>query len=398
MKIFFITSKLNFVKAGGSIEEFDVMIRNLIGLGNDVTVVTFFSHSNDIPEQLPYRVIEEWSVSRRLWGIQRDIFRVLRKYERQADFFHVDGHLFLYGAGLYRRLGGRVPVSAFFNRELEVFPENISTLFPQKRPSLLYRFKRSVRRAIERHAGMPLANGMDIVMFTNPLLRQAYENLGLRKDPRALIIGDPLDYKAIMSRNDVREGSYLSRAKKTGPVVLFYSSRMAPGKGFDLLVAAFAELKDKDRFRLILGGTGPEEQLIRTMVSDLGLKKYVAFPGWVSKEDLYGYYKQADIFVQAHWRTDNTSISLSYAMAFGVPSVVPGGGGLEWLAKDAALYFEDGNYHDLARKIELLGGDPALRESLSRNCYRRIAEDEMNCKTQVGRIYREMQRVIARRA
>ncbi|MDD5431281.1 MAG: glycosyltransferase family 4 protein, partial [Candidatus Pacebacteria bacterium] len=183
------------------------------------------------------------------------------------------------------------------------------------------------------------------------------------------------------------------RVKDSGKVTLFYSSRMAPGKGFDLLVAAFSEIKNKENFRLILGGTGPEEEQVRKMVRDLKIEKYIEFPGWVQKEKVYEYYKQADIFVQPHWRTDNTSISLSYAMAFGLPSILPGGGGLEWVAKKSALYFKDLDYRDLARKIEELGSKPELRKELSANCYARINEDEMNAEKQMARLCREMERV-----
>src|SRR3989344_7244997 len=118
MRIVFITSKLNFVTSGASVTELDLTIRTLIKLGNEVATVTFFSYQNNIPDLLPYSVIEENVTSRRLLGIQKGIFQLLKKYESQADFFHIEGHLFLYGAGLYRLLGGKVPIAAFFNREL----------------------------------------------------------------------------------------------------------------------------------------------------------------------------------------------------------------------------------------------------------------------------------------
>src|SRR3989339_29442 len=98
MKIYFITSKLNFKTSGGSIEEFDLMMRTLIELGNEVVAVTAFSEANNIPHALPYQVIEENIPRRGLLGIQEGIFKLLKKYEHDADFFHVDGHLFLYGA------------------------------------------------------------------------------------------------------------------------------------------------------------------------------------------------------------------------------------------------------------------------------------------------------------
>lgn len=392
MKIFFITSKLDFRTAGGSVEEFDLMMRTLQGLGNSVTAITVFSKVNDIPAQLPYQLIEENIPSRRLLGIQKGIFQILKKYSKDADLFHIDGHLFLYGAGLYRRLGGKVPISAFFNRELNCWPEDKSTLFYTNKDSLFVRCKKTIRWYLEKYIGMPIANGIDLRSFISPMYKALYENFGMRKDNN-LVIGDPLDFKKIMKSAGILEDSYRKRNKRNGPIIIFYSSRMAPGKGFDILLTGFSKVKNKKNFHLILGGSGPEELLVRKMIKDLKLEAYVELPGWVSKEKLYELYKKADIFIQADWRFEGTSMSLLYAMAFGVPSILPGGGGLEWNAKKSALYFKYKDFDDLARKIEQLGDDYKLREELSRQCYVRIAEDEINCEKQVGRLNKRMEQL-----
>lgn len=384
MRIFFITSKLNFRSAGGSIEELDLMMRTLQGMGSEVTAVTVFSDINDIPTPLPYPVIPEQIRSKRLFGIQFGVYAILRKYSREADIFHVDGHLMLYGAGLYRQLGGKVPVVSFFNRELVCWPEDTSDLLRKsKKSGTRFSLKRKLRWFVEKYLGMPLANGMDLFTFISPFYQAAYEDFGLRRDPRSFVIGDPIDFKKLMKENSITEHSYIQRNKKSGPVTLFFSSRMAPGKGFDFLLSGFSKVRQRERFRLILGGSGPEERLVHRMVRDLGLEPLVEFPGWVSKEELYRCYKTADIFVQAKWRPIGTSISLLYAMAFGLPSIVPAGGGLAWQAGESALCFIDGDADDLARKIEQLGADYTLRATLSRNCYKRIAEDSMNHQKQI---------------
>ena len=160
---------------------------------------------------------------------------------------------------------------------------------------------------------------------------------------------------------------------------------MAPGKGFDLLIKAFSEIKNKEKYRLILGGDGPEKENIERMVRDLDLDRFVEFPGWVKKEEVFEFYKKADIFIQARWRSELTSVSLSYALAFGLPSILPGGGGLSWVAGPSALYFEDNNHIDLADKIEKLGDSDELRRNLSMSCSERLSEDEMNHRWQVSR-------------
>ena len=129
MRIFFITSKLNFQTSGGSIEEIDFIIKTMADLGNEVTVITVFSYMNYIQAALPYKVIEENITAKRLLGIQAGIFKILKKYEGRADVFHIDGHIALYGAGWYRMIGGKVPVVGLFNQFLICWPQWISQSF-----------------------------------------------------------------------------------------------------------------------------------------------------------------------------------------------------------------------------------------------------------------------------
>ena len=392
MRIFFITPKVNFKTIGGSLIEYDLMIRTLQKLGNDVTVVTAFSYANAMTEGLPYKIIEESIMARGLLGIQKGVFKILSKYSDQADFFYIDGQVFLYGAGLYRRLGGKTPVSAYFNRELVCWPDGEANFLSQN--NIFINLKKTLRFYIEKYIGTPFANGIDLMLFTNPYLQRTYEKFGLRpRADRALIFGDPVDHSKYMKEQGITEESYIKRNKTGGRINVFYSSRMVPGKGFDVLLTAFSKIKNKEKFNLILGGTGPGENDVKKMISNYHLGPYVELFGWVPRETLYSYLKRADIFIQPRWRTDLTSMSLIDAMIFGIPSIMPGGGGLQWDAKDSGLYFKDGDSDDLARKIEQLGGSSELRAKLSKACYVRLAENEMNADWQINRWNEKMKEI-----
>lgn len=380
MRIIMVTSKLNFVTGGGSVLDLDLTARTFQHLGHQVNFLTVYSASNDVPADVPYGIFTEQIKASSFLKVQWDFYKLLKKYSARTDIFYIESHAFLYGAGLYRWLGGLVPVVAFFNRELTCWPEDISVFLtsPQVKQKfhVLIALKKKIRQLVEKYLLMPVANGIDFITYTNPILKQEYEKFGFHTD-RNMITGDPFDFEKMMRENSISETSYQARNKKQGPLTLFYSSRMAPGKGFDLLLAAFAKVKNKQAFKLVLGGSGPEEPLIRQAVKDLGLLDYVEMPGWVPREELFNSLKQADIFIQARWRTDMTSTSLLFAMAFGLPCILPGGGGLEWVGKGAGLYFKDGDPEDLARKIEQLGNDFNLRAILSHNCYKRLKDDEI---------------------
>ena len=383
MRILFISFKLNFKTAGGSIEELDLLMQTLQNLGNDVKTITAFSASNVILEKRPYEVIEEQITSKRLFGIAWQLYKILKKYEKMADIFHIDGHIFLYGAGLYKLLGGRIPVAAYFNYYLMCWDDTAISMALQPKENIFVREKKKIRWLIEKYIGMPLANRIDVFAFVSPNLKTVYEDFGLRKDPNTFVIGDLIDFGKIMLENGISEDTYLNRNKRAGPFLLFYSSRMIRGKGFDLLLHGFARVRNKENFKMVLTGTGPEAETLKKIAKDLRIEKYVEFPGWVSWPRLLQYNKEADIYIQVGWKPEGTSISQLYAMAFGVPSILPGGGGLEWQAKDTAIYVKNGAHDDLARAIEKLAGDYDLRAELSRNCYKRIREDSMNYQKQI---------------
>ena len=390
MKIYFLTSKLNFEKSGGSVEEFDLMIRTLIKLGHEVIAVTAFSESNAKHHGLPYRVIEERIPRRDLVGIQIGAYRLLKKYEHNADFFHVDGHNFLYGAGFYRRCGGKVPVSAFFNRELGSFPEDASALLDVKKKPLYKKAKAWARWCVEKTIGMWLASAIDLKEFITPQYMRMYRDFGLRGGTW-LLLGDPTDFPAIMRENRITEHSYADRLQHDGRLRIFFSSRMAPGKGFDLLLAGFARVKNKDRFTLVLGGDGPEESSIHALTRELGVERHVEFTGWMTREQLYEQFKKADIYAQVGWRKEGASMTLLYAMAFGVPPIVPKDTGMAWQAGEAGTTVPNGDHDALARAIELLADDSHLRTEKSKKCYERLSSDEIFFEKTVLRWLEAMQ-------
>ena len=362
--------------------DMDLKARSLQKLGNEITVITTYSSENDIIGHLPYKIIEEYIPSKRLLTIQKGIFDILKKYENSTDIFHVDGHIYLYGAGLYRLLGGKIPIVAHFNRELMCWPENMSTRIQKAKDKTIIRVKKKIRLIIEKYIGIPIANHIDLLTFANPVIQKTYENFGLKKDNTNFVDGDFIDHEKIRIKNNIIKKSYIERNKITGEQLnIFYTGRMAPGKGFDTLITAFSKIKNKNKYKLILGGDGEERQNLQKMVLNLKIEKYVKFLGWIPIENIYEYFNQADIFVLPKcMRIEFNSITLLEAMNFGLPCIVPQGGALAWSANKGALNYIDEDCNDLAQKIETLGNNPNLRAELSKNCFIRLTDDEMDYK------------------
>lgn len=390
MRVVLVTSKLNFETAGGSVADLHLKAKGLADLGHEVTVVAAFSQGNKINQSLPYAMYEESIPSARLLAIQRHAYRILKKYQHQADVFYIDGHIFLYGAGWYRFFGGKVPVVGFFNIRLNCWGDTQDT--EKRRDNIFLRGKRRLREIAERHLGVPLANKLDAFIFNTPMVEKLYTDWGFEKTKSA-VIEDLVDTTAIRQLANNQEAIVRHQAV-TAPLILLCTGRMIIEKGFDLVIRALVAINDRERFRLIMSGTGPDRDRLMQLAAEQGLEKYIRFPGWVNKEQLTEFFKQAHVFVFPKWWIEYGSAVLTEAMAHGLPSIIPAGGALEWLSAGGALSFAPDSVDDLARQLDRLGADRVLRIQLAAGALKRA--EALDCKKLARRLEETMRSVFVR--
>lgn len=362
MRIVFLTSKLNFISAGGSVLDLHQKAMAMRDRGHDVTVVTAFSDANKMSEPAPYRVREERVRSRRLFGIQLGAYRILRRYEKDADCFYVDGQNFFYGGAWYRFRGGRVPVVAFFNMRLDAWRDVPLPMDSVRRT--LERGKRAIRAPIERAIGSIAARWLDRSIYTTPFVRQWYRDAGF-PDANADIIPDFVNTADIILKTRRTPEARASFHRLSDTAVFLASGRMVKEKGFDLLVRAIAMVPRECRARFIVCGDGPERESVRNLARHLGALDRVEFPGWVPKETLQKFFEIAHAFILPKWHIEYTSVLLIEAMAYGMPCIVPAGGGAAWLAGAAALTFRNDSPEELAERVTGMAGNPDVRIQLS---------------------------------
>ena len=107
--------------------------------------------------------------------------------------------------------------------------------------------------------------------------------------------------------------------RRKGETVLTAVGRLAPQKGFDILLHAVRELHVRGyRCRLILLGEGPERSRLMSLVRGLSLQGFVDMPGYVANP--YPIVGQSDIFVLAS-RFEGLPLALMEARALGIPIV-----------------------------------------------------------------------------
>lgn len=389
MRIVFITPKLNFKSAGGSVFDIDLKARALQELGHTVAMVTVFSGLNALIPPLPYPLVEEQITAKSQLGISWAIYKLLKKYEIGADFFHIDGHIFFYGAGLYKRLGGKVPIVAFFNRELVVFPQDIpsyefgSVDFAPP-TSFVIKAKEKIRFFIEKYIGTWLANKIEITTFTSPVIQKVYNDFGL--NTKHQLINPDLAGGVIKPKQ-------FKRTRAEGePIHFLCAGRLIPTKGFDLAITSFSLMKKREGFRMTIAGGGPDEERLKKMADKLGVAKSITFTGWLTHDKLFPLFEKADVFIMPRWRKELTSVVLMEAMSYGLPSIIPQGGGVDWQAGGGAVRFSWDNAESLKDAMGLLGSDEGQRNAISANALKRL--DELHYKNWVPPLERIMTDII----
>ncbi len=107
--------------------------------------------------------------------------------------------------------------------------------------------------------------------------------------------------------------------------VIVAAGRLQVVKGFDVLIRAFAQLRETHPARLMILGEGPLRGELEALVDSLGIQDVVQMPGFVGNP--YAYFARADAFALSS-RHEGLPTVLIEAMACGCPVVAtdaPGG-------------------------------------------------------------------------
>jgi glycosyltransferase involved in cell wall biosynthesis len=98
--------------------------------------------------------------------------------------------------------------------------------------------------------------------------------------------------------------------------------RLVPNKRVDLCLEAFIELaRSRTDIDLVIGGTGPEEAILRAIVQSADLENRVHFIGYVPEERLLDYYADSNVVV--HLDLADFDIAPLEALAVGARIIWP---------------------------------------------------------------------------
>jgi glycosyltransferase involved in cell wall biosynthesis len=153
-------------------------------------------------------------------------------------------------------------------------------------------------------------------------------------------------------------------------------------KNLSLLIEAFALLAQDPAYAdwklILVGQRGPRKTLddfdrLQELVSSLGLKEKVLFPGYVSEQMLASYFSQARIYVFPS-ANEGFGLPVLEAFSFGLPVIISKQGALKEVAGDAAWALESDTPEALKSAIVHLDRHPDLVSDMRQKGQKRLAE------------------------
>lgn len=159
-----------------------------------------------------------------------------------------------------------------------------------------------------------------------------------------------------------------NRGIEDRPLVL-YVSRLEPEKRIDRLLRSFGKVVQAiPSARLIIIGSGPEEEALRALAASLNLAEMVSFVGAIHDErTLAAWFSSAKVLAYP----TNLGLSLLHAFSYGVPVITSDRAsehGPEFFALrpgENGLTYRSGDEVHFAQQIIACLTDPSLQERLS---------------------------------
>lgn len=164
----------------------------------------------------------------------------------------------------------------------------------------------------------------------------------------------------------------ISQAKKNiglqGDIIIT-GGRFTPWKGFDMLITIMPELKKiNSNFKLVIFGSGPQENYLRQLIKDYQLDGQVILTGQLKHTELYKYFYAASLFV-LNSGYEGLSHTILDAMYYQLPIIVSNKGGNPELIQDDynGLLVEYNHKQEWIEAIKRLWQDSKLRQRISFN-------------------------------
>ncbi|MEQ9310829.1 MAG: glycosyltransferase family 4 protein [Balneolaceae bacterium] len=139
-------------------------------------------------------------------------------------------------------------------------------------------------------------NKADRIIAVSEFTRQVVIEYAQIEPSKCVVVSNGIDLESVRinSKEDARKHLNIDPNSK----IMLTVSRVDKRKGhIDVLNAIPQILKKIPNLKYIIVGNGPEKEIIKSKIVELGIEDHVELAGFVSDEDLPFYYSACDVFV-----------------------------------------------------------------------------------------------------
>ena len=157
-------------------------------------------------------------------------------------------------------------------------------------------------------------------------------------------------------------------------------------KGLDVLLQALSLIADPGEVRLLVAGDGDERSNLEALCQQLRLDQSVTFCGQVDNQRIGAIYEQIDVLVVPSVWPENSPVTITEAMASGIPVIASDIGGISELVDHGVtgLLAPPRDPRALADLIARLLKDPDVRREMGQKGLTAIRQHDV--RDQIARL------------
>ena len=296
----------------------------------------------------------------------------------ELDLIHVHSPFLLgrLGAKYARKLG--IPLVFTFHTLYEQYVHYIP-------------FARQLTKELAQQISRRFSNNCDHVIVPTGIIGAYLREIGVTADTSVIPTGIKWDEFQKGDKDWLKKKFDLPGGEK----IMIFVGRLGQEKNIDFLLESFWNVnKEIPNTRLVLVGSGPEEDNLREKAAECGISGQVTFTGLIPPADVIHCYAGSDIFVFPSV-TETQGIVIAEAKAAGLPVVAVDAFGVsEMVESGADGFLTELEMEQFNQKILTLLRDSDLYQMMSRQAVSNAASlSTDNCTNKLVDCY---ERVLAK--
>lgn len=249
-------------------------------------------------------------------------------------------------------------------------------------------FKEEITKSLTQKFCAHFSNGCDLVISPTAVIAKHLRNIGVTAPIEVIPTGIQLEDYTGEGKGWLQERYGISPEE----LVLLCVGRLGKEKNIEFILRSFRHLASRrEGIRLVLVGGGPEENALKELAQNLGIRDRVIFTGSLSREDVIKCYESSHLFVFSSL-TETQGLVIAEAKAAGLPVVAVDAFGVSEMVVDG----EDGflcppEEEVFASRVEMLLENRSLYAEMGVNARRNARKlSAQNCAAKMIECYQKL--------